>query len=206
LPIGPDYEDYTTNQGSGDAEAPNLPILGPDHEDEDGDNESHSPSTYLNLKEDATNAEHEGDGNEEDVGNVEQALVGALSVSQVRCGRGPNKLPSRCFVITEVNEDGDPTQLPVSVNTWKTSVGKVVRENVPITYRFWKDKKYDEKCIVPESIKQNLWVILMAKFELPRDCNTGLVKSKTLSNLRWSFRNFESRMWSQYGQKDKTPD
>jgi hypothetical protein len=86
LPIGPDYEDYTTNQGSGDAEAPNLPILGPDHEDEDGDNESHSPSTYLNLKEDenkedATNAEHEGDGNEEDVGNVEQALVGALSVS-----------------------------------------------------------------------------------------------------------------------------
>jgi hypothetical protein len=73
-----------------------LPILGPDHEDEDGDNESHSPSTYLNLnqdenEEDATNAEHEGDGNEEDEGNVEQALVGALLASQVRCGRGPNK-------------------------------------------------------------------------------------------------------------------
>jgi hypothetical protein len=44
-------------------------------------------------EEDATNAEHEGDGNEEDEGNAEQALAGALSASQVRCGRDPNKLP-----------------------------------------------------------------------------------------------------------------
>jgi hypothetical protein len=49
FPIGPYHEDDTTNQDSGDAGAPNLPILGPDHEDEDGDNENHSPSTYLNL-------------------------------------------------------------------------------------------------------------------------------------------------------------
>jgi hypothetical protein len=75
----------------------------------------------LNLKqdkneEDATNAEHEGDGNEEDEGNAEQALVGALSASQVRCGRGPNKLPSGHFVIMEVNEVGDPMQPPVSIN------------------------------------------------------------------------------------------
>jgi hypothetical protein len=52
LPIGLDHEDDTTNQGSGDARAPNLLILGPDHKDEDGDNESHSPSTYLNLNQD----------------------------------------------------------------------------------------------------------------------------------------------------------
>jgi hypothetical protein len=31
----------------------------------------------------------------------------------------------------------------------------------------------------------------MAKFELPRDCNTSLVKTKTLSNLGLSFRNFK---------------
>jgi hypothetical protein len=46
----------------------------------------------------------------------------------------------------------------------------------------------------------------MSKFELPRDCNTDLVKNRTLSNLGLSFRNFKSRIWSQYGQKDKTPD
>jgi hypothetical protein len=204
LPIGLDHEDDTTNQGSGDAEAPNLPILGPDHEDEDGDNESHSPSTYLNLnqdenEEDATNAEHEGDGNEEDEGNAKQALAGALSTSQVRRDLGPNKLPSRCFIITEVNEVGDTMQPPVLVNAWKTSAGKLVRENIPVTYRFWKGKKHEEKYIVPDSIKQNLWDTLMAKFELPRDCNTCLVKSRTLSNLDLSFRNFKSRMWSQYG-------
>jgi hypothetical protein len=33
------------------------------------------------------------------------------------------------------------------------------------------------------SISQNLWDTLMAKFELRRDHNTGLVKSRTLSNL-----------------------
>ncbi len=115
---------------------PKRPICQYQGQDEDGDNESHSPSTYLNLnqdenEEDATNAEHEGDENEEE-GNVEQALVGSLSASQVRRGRGPNKLPSGRFVITEVNEVGDPTQPPISVNAWKTSVGKLVRENVPI--------------------------------------------------------------------------
>jgi hypothetical protein len=211
LPIGSDHEDYTTNQGSGDAEAPNLPKLGPDHDDKDGDNESYIPSTYLNLsqdenEEDATNAEHEGDGNEEDEANVEETLVNALSASQVRCGHHPNKMPSWRFVIMEVNEVGDPTQPPISVNAWKTSEGKLIRENVHVTYRFWKGNKHEEKYIVPDSIKQNLCDTLMAKFELPRDYNTGLVKSRTLSNLDLSFRNFKSRMWSQYGQNDKTPD
>jgi hypothetical protein len=81
-----DHEDGSTNQGSDDVGVPNLPIVGPDREDEDGDNESHSPTIYLNLnqdenEEDATNAEHEGNKNEEDEGNVEQALVGSLSAS-----------------------------------------------------------------------------------------------------------------------------
>jgi hypothetical protein len=121
LSIGPDHEDDTSNQGSDDAGAPNLPI-GPDHEDEDG---SHSPIDYLNLnqydipqvdnEEDATNAEHESDENE-DEGNAKQALVGTLSASQVRHGCGPNKLPSECFVITEVIEVVDPTQPSISVN------------------------------------------------------------------------------------------
>jgi hypothetical protein len=115
-----DHEDGTSNQGSGDVGAPNLPIVGPNRGDEDGENESHSPSVYLNLNqdenEDATNAENEGNKNEEDEGNAEQALVGSFSVLQVRHGHGPNKLPSGSFVITEVNEVGDPMQPPVLVN------------------------------------------------------------------------------------------
>jgi hypothetical protein len=87
-------------------------------------------------EEDARNAEHEGDENEKDEGNDEQALVGALSASQVRRGRGPNKLPSMHFVITEVNDVRDPTQPSVSVNAWKTSTGKLVRKNVLVMYIF----------------------------------------------------------------------
>jgi hypothetical protein len=107
FPIGPDLEDDTTNQGRGDAGAPVLPRLGLDFDDEDGDNKVHIPSSYLNLNQDenegvATNVEHEGDVNEEDEGNAEQALVDTLSASQVRRGRGPNKLPSGCFVIMGV--------------------------------------------------------------------------------------------------------
>jgi hypothetical protein len=124
----------------------------------------------------------------------------------VRRDCGPNKLHSGRFVIMEVNDVGDPTQPPISVNAWKTSVGKLVRDNVPTTYRFWKVKKHEEKYIVPDNIKQNLWDTLMKKFVLPRDCNMGLVRSRTLSNLGLSFRNLKSRIWSQYGQKDKTSD
>jgi hypothetical protein len=110
FPTSPDHQDDTTNQGIGDAGAPNLPILGSDH-DEDGDNEIPNPSSYLNLdqhenKEDATNAKHEGDVNEEQEGNAGQALVDTLPASQVSRGHGPNKLPSGCFVITVVNEVG----------------------------------------------------------------------------------------------------
>jgi hypothetical protein len=65
-----------------------------------------------------------------------------LSTPQVRRGRGPNKLPSGRFVITEVNEIGDPMQPPVLVYAWKTLVGKLIRENIPVTYRFWKGKKH----------------------------------------------------------------
>jgi hypothetical protein len=48
LSIGLDHEDDTTNQGSGDVGAPNLPI-GPDYEDEDGDNKS-QPYRLLELE------------------------------------------------------------------------------------------------------------------------------------------------------------
>jgi hypothetical protein len=83
LPIGPDHENGTSNQGSGDG-APNVPIVGPDREGEDGDNKSYSPSIYLNLnqdenEEDATNAEHDANENEEDEGNAKQALVGPFA-------------------------------------------------------------------------------------------------------------------------------
>jgi hypothetical protein len=47
---------------------------------------------------------------------------------------------------------------------------------------------------------------LIEKFDLPRDYNTGLVRNRILSNSGLSFRNFKSGMWSQYGQKYKTPD
>jgi hypothetical protein len=98
-------------------------------------------------EDDARNDEDEGDENEEDEGNPEQTLVGALSASQVRHGHGPNKLPCGRFVITMVNEVGDLTQPPISVNAWKTSVAKLVRENVPVTYRFWKGKTHEENTL-----------------------------------------------------------
>jgi hypothetical protein len=71
---------------------------------------------------------------------------------------------------------------------------------------FGKAKRMRKKYIVPDSIKQNMWDTLIAKFELPRDYNTDLVRSRTLSNLALAFRNLKSRMLSQYGQKDKTSD
>jgi hypothetical protein len=39
----------------------------------------------------------------------------------------------------------------------ETLVGKLVRENDLVMYRFWKGKKYEKKYIISDSIKQNLW-------------------------------------------------
>jgi hypothetical protein len=89
--------------------------LNQDDEEADARNDEHEGGE--NEEDDARNVEHE-----EDEGNVEHALVGTLSTSQVRRGRGLNKLPSGHFVITTVNEAGDPTQPLVLVNAWKTSV------------------------------------------------------------------------------------
>jgi hypothetical protein len=47
LPIRPNHEDDTSNQGSGNTRAANLPIVVSDCEDEDDDNESHSLSVYF---------------------------------------------------------------------------------------------------------------------------------------------------------------
>jgi hypothetical protein len=85
--------------------------------------------------------------NEEDEGNAEHALVGTLSASQVRRGRGPNKLPSGHFFITVVDEVGDPRQPLILVNAWKTLVGKLARENFPVTYRFWKGRTHEKKIL-----------------------------------------------------------
>jgi hypothetical protein len=80
LLIGPDHEDDITNQGSDDAGVPNLLILGPNYEDEDGDNENHSSSVYLNFnQDDARNVEHEGDENEEDEGVTPPGLIGLIA-------------------------------------------------------------------------------------------------------------------------------
>jgi hypothetical protein len=75
LSIRPNHEDDTSNQGSGDTRASNLPIVVSDREDEDDDNESHSLSVYLNFnqdenEEDATKAEYEDNENEEDEENI----------------------------------------------------------------------------------------------------------------------------------------
>jgi hypothetical protein len=69
-------------------------------------------------------------------------------------------------------------------------------------YRFWKDKTHEKNTLF-QIASNKIYAVLMEKFELPKDCNMGLVRSRTLSNLGLSFRNFKSRMWSQYGQKDK---
>jgi hypothetical protein len=72
-------------------------------------------------------------------------------------------MPSWQYVITHIGDAREPTKPTASVNVWTTTLGKVIREKVAITYRLWKSKNPD-KYVVLDHIKEDLWNTLMAKF------------------------------------------
>jgi hypothetical protein len=167
-------------------------LVAADAKGKKGDDGSHSPGDFLNLN------QHEDDTEAEE-------NVATQTTTYVRRGRGPNRMPSRWHVITKVNDAREPTKPTASVNTSTTSLGKVVREKMIITYRLWKSKNPD-KYVVPDHIKEDIWNTLISKFEFPKECGLDLVRRKTLSGLGLAFRNFKSRLYIQFHQKGQTAD
>ena len=105
----------------------------------DGDDEKHSPSDYLNLNQDGNedddNIAEGGDGpiayGDEAEGPSADNDGAEDTSTQVRRVRGPGILPSGRYVITDINDVGDPIRPKASVTKWKRTCGILVGDHVP---------------------------------------------------------------------------
>ena len=105
--------------------------------------------------------------------------------------RGRSKLPKGRFMILEVDPTGEPCE-PVSVlGPYKTAIGVLVRDFIPIKYRFWVGKDQHQEWVVPNSVKDNVWEKVTEKFAFPGDCDMKIVKKRTLQTMSTCFKNFK---------------
>jgi hypothetical protein len=70
------------------------------------------------------------------------------------------------YHITEVSNDGQPCAPKKIKNTYVSQCRAIVRDNVPISYREWKEKANNPH-VVPDSVKNLLWDEILKHFTLP---------------------------------------
>ena len=105
-------------------------------------------------------------------------------------GRGPSKVPAlpagQRFIIHALTAAGDPSEPVSTIAPYRTSIGVIVRENVPITYKSWKRLRQDPS-YVPNKTKEMLWVELNKRFKFPED-KLEIAKKRALSNMANAWR------------------
>ena len=80
--------------------------------------------------------------------------------------------------ITEFDEFGDPLSPPIALTKYKTILGLLVRDFIPIKYRKWIGKD-DDRWRVPESEKDYIWdVKILEYFTFLAKYDRELVKKK----------------------------
>ena len=93
--------------------------------------------------------------------------------------------------ITEFDEFGDPLSPPIALTKYKTILGLLVRDFIPIKYRKWIGKD-DDRWRVPESEKDYIWdVKILEYFTFPAEYDRELVKKKAKEIMGTCFKNFK---------------
>ena len=84
--------------------------------------------------------------------------------------------------IIEFDEFGDPLSPPIALTKYKTILGLLVTDFIPIRYRKWIGKD-DDRWRVPESEKDYIWDIKIPEyFTFPTEYDKELVKKKSKRN------------------------
>jgi hypothetical protein len=73
-------------------------------------------------------------------------------------------------------------------DTYVSQCGAIVRDNVPISYREWKEKA-DNPHVVPDSVKNLLWGEILKHFTLPEGVEPN--KCWTLTRMATLFKKFK---------------
>jgi hypothetical protein len=82
--------------------------------------------------------------------------------------------------------------------------GAIVRDNVPINYRYWKGKE-DNPHVVPDSVKNFLWDEILKHFTLPEGVEPANVRHWTLTRME-QFQKFKQQLDKDYIKKNGTPN
>ena len=172
-----------------------------------------SPSEYLNLNQNDEVIQcriYVCSSNWSIVGNNCSTYVQAPAQTEEetttsaagRAKRGRNKMPKGRSLITELDELGEPVAPVKVMGPYKSAIGVVVKENVPITYRYWNAK--DKTWVVPDSIKEICWAKLKEKFIFPED-SEPLARRRALFLMGNSFRYFKFTL-NKHVKNETEPD
>ena len=108
--------------------------------------------------------------------------------------------------ITKFDEFGDPLSPPIALTKYKTILGLLVRDFIPIKYRKWIGKD-DDRWRVLESEKDYIWDVKIPKyFTFPAEYDRELVKKKAKEIMGTCFKNFKGTLYKNFVLQNKEPD
>ena len=113
-----------------------------------------------------------------------------------RGDRGLNKFPDKTYKITDVSPNGQPLAPEEALPKFRNALGFLVRDNLDITIRQWRD--------VSDDVKNQMWNKLITRFVLPRG-SEELVKKYTMKQFAINFRNWRSEMNTKFAKKGLDP-
>jgi hypothetical protein len=113
-----------------------------------------------------------------------------------RGDRGLNKFPDKTYKISDVRPKGQPLALEEALPKFQNALGFLVRDNLDITTRHWKD--------VSDDVKNQIWNKLLTRFVLPWG-SEELMKEYTMKQLAINFRNWRSEMNTKFAKKGLDP-
>ena len=143
------------------------------------------------------------------------------STKKPRGKRGPKaKLEGR-FIITEVSAEGKPIAPHENVVKLINHIGALVRDNIPISFRYWKraeaeaqrenedeDEHEDhvQQYVVPDTEKNMIWTEVEAHFSFPEGTKLANVRTWALQKGANAFQSYKKRLTADYVKKGLTPD
>lgn len=119
------------------------------------------------------------------------------------------------FTITAIAAEGLPIDPKLTKDTFSAQCGAIVRENIAISIKQWKNHKGDD---VPEGDydidrqEDDLWTALKANFTLPLEDDPNklviepLVKACVLKKMAHLFGKWKNDLKSMFVDKWKTPE
>ncbi|CAO2148565.1 unnamed protein product [Urochloa humidicola] len=168
-------EEETNGRAHGTREAANQ------HGGGEGDAQLGSPSDYLNF--DFADLE----------GPVEPVSEVTESSAKSKRKRGRSKMPQGRTQIRAVDAAGEPIE-PITIQgPYKTALGNIVRDHVPIKYRSWNGKD-DPTWTVPKEIKELCWGKMLDLFIFPGEKAQREARKKALKIMGERFKQFRCHL------------